>query len=83
MIKNMIEFERILNFKFNIIEGKVVEELQTVFKELNGSFKQRKSYDEYYYTTDTKVTLTISKINKLNKLHYNVLIDSEYVLITY
>ena len=74
--------ERTLNFEFSIIEGEVVRELQTVFKELNESFKQRKSYDEYYYT-NTKVTLTISKINKLNKLHYNVLIDSEYVLITY
>ena len=74
--------ERTLNFEFSIIEGEVVRELQTVFKELNESFKQRKSYDEYYYT-NTKVTLTISKINKLNKLNYNVLIDSEYVLITY
>jgi|10_taG_2_1085330.scaffolds.fasta_scaffold68319_4 aminopeptidase-like protein len=79
----MIEFERILNFEFTTIVGEVVRELQTVFKELNESFEQRKSYDEYYYATNTKVTLTISKINKLNKLHYNVLIDSEYVLITY
>tara|TARA_R110001606_G_C14845373_1_gene586375 strand:- start:44 stop:280 length:237 start_codon:yes stop_codon:yes gene_type:complete len=78
----MSKEERTLNFEFSIIEGEVVRELQTVFKELNESFKQRKSYDEYYYT-NTKVTLTISKINKLNKLHYNVLIDSEYVLITY
>ena len=75
--------ERTLNFEFSIIEGEVVRELQTVFKELNESFKQRKSYDEYYYANNTKVTLTISKINKLNKLNYNVLIDSEYVLITY
>lgn len=78
----MSEEERILNFESGIIEGEVVRELQVIFKELNESFKQRKSYDEYYYTT-TKVLLSMSKIIKLNELCYSIKIDSEYMLITY
>jgi hypothetical protein len=74
--------ERILNFESGIIEGEVVRELQVIFKELNESFKQRKSYDEYYYT-NTKVLLSMSKIIKLNELCYSIKIDSEYMLITY
>ena len=78
----MKKIERVVNFESGIIEGGVVRELQDIFKELNESFKQRKSYDEYYYTT-TKVTLDISKIDKLNELLYKVVIDSKHILITY
>ena len=78
----MKKIERVVNFESGIIEGDVVRELQDIFKELNESFKQRKSYDEYYYTT-TKVTVDISKIDKLNELFYKVVIDSEHILITY
>ena len=78
----MSKEERILNFESGIIEGEVVRELQVIFKELNESFKQKKSYDEYYYT-NTKVLLSMSKIIKLNELCYSIKIDSEYMLITY
>lgn len=78
----MKKIERVVNFESGIIEGDVVRELQDIFKELNESFKQRKSYDEYYYTT-TKVTVDISKIDKLNELLYKVVIDSKHILITY
>ena len=78
----MSKIERVLNFNSGIIEGEIVRELQDIFKELNESFKQRKTYDEYYYTT-TRVTVNISQIEKLNELHYQVLIDSAYILITY
>lgn len=78
----MKKIERVVNFESGIIEGGVVRELQDIFKELNESFKQRKSYDEYYYTT-TKVTVDISKIDKLNELLYKVVIDSKHILITY
>ena len=78
----MSKIERVLNFNSGIIEGEIVRELQDIFKELNESFKQRKTYDEYYYTT-TRVTVNISQIEKLNELHYQVLIDSEHILITY
>ena len=78
----MKKIERVVNFESGSIEGGVVRELQDIFKELNESFKQRKSYDEYYYTT-TKVTVDISKIDKLNELLYKVVIDSNHILITY
>ena len=74
--------ERTLNFESGIIYGEIVRELQSVFKELNESFKQRKSYDEYYYTT-TKVSLSMPQIIKLNELYYTTIIDSESILITY
>jgi hypothetical protein len=78
----MSKIERVVIFESGIIEGEVVRELQGIFKELNESFKQRKTYDEYYYTT-ARVTVNISQIDKLNELYYKVLIDSEYMLITY
>ena len=74
--------ERILNFESGIIEGKIVRDIQSVFKELNESFKQRKSYDEYYYT-NTKVSLSMSQIIKLNELYYTTIIDSDHIVITY
>lgn len=73
--------ERILNFESGIIEGKIVRDVQSVFKELNESFKQRKSYDEYYYT-NTKVSLSMSQIIKLNELYYTTIIDSDHIVIT-
>ena len=71
----MSKIERVLNFNSGIIEGEIVGELQDIFKELNESFKKRKTYDEYYYNT-TRVTVNISQIEKLNELHYQVLILS-------
>lgn len=74
--------ERILNFESGIIEGEIVRDIQSVFKELNESFKQRKSYDEYYYT-NTKVSLSMPQIIKLNELYYTTIIDSDHIVITY
>ncbi len=84
-LKNMNNktIERTLNFeKDMIIHEDIVKHVKSVFKELNESFKQIKDYDEYHYTT-TKVSLSISQIDKLNELYYTTIIDSEYILITY
>jgi len=75
--------QRTLNFeKDMIIHEDIVKHVKSVFKELNESFKQIKDYDEYHYTT-TKVSLSISQIDKLNELYYTTIIDSEHIFITY
>lgn len=49
-----------------IVEGDKMRDLRDVFPEIENSFLQRKSYDEYYYS-ETEVELTIEKLHILTK----------------
>ena len=49
-----------------IVEGNVLRDLQGVFPEIENSFLQRKTYDEYYYS-ETKVEMTIDKLSILTE----------------
>jgi len=49
-----------------IVEGNVMRDLQGVFPEIENSFLQRKTYDEYYYS-ETKVEMTIDKLSILTE----------------
>ena len=49
-----------------IVEGDVMRDLQGVFPEIENSFLQRKTYDEYYYS-ETKVEMTIDKLSILTE----------------
>tara|TARA_R110001592_G_scaffold347947_1_gene641752 strand:- start:2619 stop:2861 length:243 start_codon:yes stop_codon:yes gene_type:complete len=75
--KRTLKFERGM-----IIHEDIVKHVKSVFKELNESFKQIKDYDEYHYTT-TKVSLSMSQIDKLNELYFTTIIDSYHIEITY
>lgn len=63
--------ERTLRFNDGIIEGEVVRELQEIFPELVDSFRQRKSYDEYYYD-ETNIRIDLHNIEELNNLLYEI-----------
>ena len=49
-----------------IVEGDKVRDLKDIFPEIENSFLQRETYDEYYYS-ETKVELTIEKLNILTE----------------
>ena len=72
--------ERILIFEDGIIQGDIVREIKSIFPETIDSFRQRKSYDEYYYV-ETNVNVDINKINELNTLHYSVEITKSEIKI--
>jgi hypothetical protein len=56
-----------------IISGDVMRETIEVFPELKDSFKQRRSFDEYYFT-ETEVFVDIERIEQLNDKWCNVTI---------
>lgn len=49
-----------------IVEGDKVRDLKDIFPEIENSFLQRETYDEYYYS-ETKVELTIEKLHILTE----------------
>jgi hypothetical protein len=49
-----------------IVEGDKVRDLKDIFPEIENSFLQRKTYDEYYYS-ETKVEVTIDKLHILTE----------------
>ena len=59
--------KRILKLEHGIICGDSVRNILLVFPEIENRFKQRKSYDEYYFDGAT-VELTIDIIGRLNQL---------------
>jgi hypothetical protein len=73
--------ERILNLEQGIICGDTVRDILEVFPEIESRFRQRKTYDEYYFDGAT-VVLTIDIIARLNQLDFKVSIGWEEVVLT-
>lgn len=73
--------KRILNLEQGIISGDILRDIIEVFPEIENKFRQRKSYDEYYFT-DATVELSIDKIQSLNQLGFKVSINWETVILS-
>lgn len=73
--------KRILNLEQGIIPGDQVRDILEVFPEIEHKFRQRKSYDEYYFD-GTTVELSVEKISHLNALGFKVSINWEEVVIS-
>jgi len=73
--------KRILNLEQGIICGDTVRDILEVFSEIESRFRQRKTYDEYYFDGAT-VELTIEKVASLNQLGFKVSIGGEEVVLS-
>lgn len=61
-----------------IIDGDKVRDICEVFGEkLFDSFKQRKTYDEYYYQYPVDIIVTTEHIQKLMDLNYKIIFYSD------
>ena len=61
-----------------IIDGDKVRDICEVFGEkLFDSFKQRKTYDEYYYQYPIDIIVTTEHIQKLMDLNYKIIFYSD------
>jgi hypothetical protein len=72
---------RILTLEQGIIGGDTVRDILEVFPEIENSFRQRKTYDEFYFDGAT-VELTIEKISSLNQLGFKVSINWEEIVLS-
>jgi hypothetical protein len=72
--------KRNLVFTSGIIGGDLVRSVTEVFPNIEDKFRQRKTYDEYYFDGG-KVTLTIEAIQSLNDLDLVVKINWEDIII--
>jgi hypothetical protein len=72
---------RILTLEQGIIGGDTVRDILEVFPEIENSFRQRKTYDEFYFDGAT-VELTIEKISSLNQLGFKVSINWEKIVLS-
>lgn len=74
--------ERNLIFKDGgIIFGEDMRDILKIFPKLEPSFKQRKSYDEYYYT-ETKVEIeNLEIIEKINE-DFNISLSSSEIVLS-
>jgi hypothetical protein len=73
--------KRILNLEEGIIDGDQVRDILVVFPEIENKFRQRKTYDEYYYD-GAIVELSIEIISSLNQLGFKVSINSDVVVLS-
>jgi hypothetical protein len=73
--------KRILHLEQGIIGGDTVRDILRVFPEIENRFRQRKTYDEYYFDEAT-VELTIDIIGSLNQLGFKVSINWQYVILS-
>lgn len=71
--------KRLLTFKDGIIRGDIVRDIIEVFPETKHSFRQRKTFDEYYYD-NTEVEIDLEKIEKINK-YYSIIFHSDSIII--
>jgi hypothetical protein len=71
--------KRILIFKDGIIRGDIKRDIIDIFPETEHSFKQRKTFDEYYYD-NTEVEIDLDKIEKINK-YYSITFYSDSIII--
>ena len=67
----MATLKRELELNDGIIEGTKMRRIIDIFPHLSTSFRQRKSYDEYYYD-GAFVELSIDNINELNDSGFKV-----------
>jgi hypothetical protein len=73
--------KRILNLEQGIIVGDTVRDILEVFPEIENRFRQRKTYDEYYFD-GANVELTTDIIASLNQLGFKVSINWEEVVLS-
>ena len=73
--------KRILNLEQGIISGDTVRDILEVFPEIDNRFRQRKTYDEYYFDGAT-IELSIDIISSLNQLGFKVSINWEEVVLS-
>lgn len=65
----------------SIIEGEIMRDIVEIFPSLKDQFKQRKNYDEYYYTSK-EVYLTIDLIEMITSNgFYSVEINNGQIII--
>jgi len=61
-------FKVTVESKYGVVEGDSMRYIISIIPELEPSFKQRKSYDEYYFTTpSTQIDITLDQIVHLSK----------------
>ena len=71
---------RLLNFaNSGIVDGDTMRQVVEFFPNVKGQFRQRKTYDEYYYDS-TIVVLTLDIIEKISNI-WNVIITPESFVI--
>lgn len=73
---------RELNIDQGIIDGDSKRFIESYISSEVITFRQRKSYDEYYWDIHSKVDLDSLLIDKLSEYFSHVLIDSVEILIT-
>jgi hypothetical protein len=73
--------KRILNFEQGIINSDTLRDILEVFPVIENRFRQRKTYDEYYFDEAT-VELSIDIIASLNQLGFKVSINWEEVVLS-
>ena len=71
--------KRIIRFNQGIIGGDNKEDLVEILPQLESSFKQRKTYHEYYFT-DTEVELSLEEVDKISK-EFTTLLNYEKLII--
>lgn len=72
--------ERELVFSESIIDGEVMRDIVSVFPDLQPQFTQRKTYDEYYYSSK-EVFITTEIIDLITSKWYPVKITSSEIII--
>ena len=73
--------KRKLNIEQGIIIGDIVRDILKVLPDIENRFRQRKTYDEYYFDGAT-IELSIDIIESLNQMDFKVSINREEVVLT-
>jgi hypothetical protein len=72
-----------LEFENGIIQGDIVREVIETIPTLDESrFRQRKTYDEYYYD-QTEITIDLNILNLLRSYGYKIVITSSTIILHY
>jgi hypothetical protein len=69
--------KRILKYEHGIISGDDVRDILRIFPEIEDKFRQRKSYDEYYFDS-VEVDVDIEQIDQLSEM-FSVKISWELI----
>jgi hypothetical protein len=72
--------KRIIKFNQGIIGGICKDTLVEILPQLEKSFRQRKTYHEYYFI-NTEVSLTLEELDKIST-EFTVVLDYEELIIT-
>jgi uncharacterized protein YqgV (UPF0045/DUF77 family) len=57
--------------KYGVVEGDSMRDIIDIIPELEPTFKQRKSYDEYYFNPlSTQIEVTMQQIIELSKWYF-------------